>query len=345
MLAGPLTGSFFAELGAEVVKIENKKSGGDPTRQWKLSSENAASPYCAYYASANFGKKELFLDLTSDSDYHYLKSLLADADVVISNFQKKTAEKLRVNAEVITEMFPSIIYAQLSAYEYDDPRPGYDLVMQAESGYISMTGTPDGKLCKMPVAMIDILASHQMKEAVLIGLLKRNKTGRGSTIHVSLYKSAITGLINQASNYLMCGKVAAPLGTLHPNISPYGDVFFSKDRQAFMLAVGSDAQFKKLWETLNFSDENYNIFETNKIRVENRSQLHKILEEKFNTLEFQWIKNQLMENNIPFCLIRNISEVFEDPLSTDMVIHEQKNDKVCFSSVSSVAFQLNETTV
>ncbi|MBK9253967.1 MAG: CoA transferase [Saprospiraceae bacterium] len=341
VLAGPLTGSFFAELGAEVTKIENKNSGGDSTRQWKLPSEDPSSPYSAYYCAANFGKQIKFLDLKDENDKLILENLLKDADVVISNFQKDVAIKLEVAPDHLRKKYPHLIIAQLSAYDFDDPRPGYDLIMQAETGYISMTGTTDGTLCKMPVAMIDIIASHQMKEAILIAMLQKNKSGKGAIIHVSLYKSALSALANQASNYLMCNHVAGPLGTMHPNIAPYGDLFSSSDNQVFMLAIGSDTQFEKLWNTLSSDSGNYTTFDTNYKRLNNRVNLNKILQTIFFTFTYEFIESMLLEKNIPFCKIKNMAEVFSSKKSYEMINDELIDDSIRSKSIKSVAFEIN----
>lgn len=340
VLAGPLTGSFFAETGAQVIKIENKNTAGDVTRQWKLPEEAPDCKYSAYYGAANYGKKTLLLDLQEETQRARLEDLISNADIVISNFQKKTAEKLQLTPELITSRYPDIIFAQLSAYDYEDPRPGYDLVMQAETGYISMTGTSDGHLCKMPVAIIDILAAHQMKEAILLALLQKMRTGKGCTVHVSLYKSALTGLVNQASNFLMCNHIPKPLGTLHPNIAPYGDLFKSEDGITFMLAIGSDSQFEKLWKTLNFDSHDYPNFNKNLIRLRNRSRLQSVLQSEFSLIPYSKIESTLKENNLPYCKIANLEEVFSRYESIRMVNEELTDDNFRLRSVSSIAFGL-----
>lgn len=338
ILAGPLTGSFFAELGADVIKIENKLTQGDATRQWKLPSEDAQSPFSAYYCSANFGKKVRLLDLSNPEDRAEVDTLLSGSDIVISNFQKKTAEKLRLSPDEILSAHPNIIFAQLSAYEYDDPRPGYDLVMQGETGWISMNGSDEEHLSKLPVAIIDIIAAHQMKEAILLALLKKSIMGAGSVVHVSLYHSAISGLANQASNYLMAGHIPLPLGTLHPNIAPYGDVFFTKESKKVILAVGSDGQFKKLWFSLNIPAKDYLTFELNSERLKQRNDLQNLLQQSIGGLTFDELENILKLNNIPFCLVKNMKDVFEDPLAKKMV-NVENFGQFDSKSVSNIAFR------
>ena len=292
VLAGPLTGSFFAELGAEVTKIENKLTGGDVTRQWKTSNENSEYAYSAYYFSANYGKNVLLLDLTTEQDKRCLQNLVKVSDVVIMNYQKDVAVKLGLTPKDLANLNPKLIIAQLNAYEYDDPRLGYDLIMQGETGWISMTGTDLNNLAKLPVALIDVLASHQLKEAVLIALAKKKTNDQAWIIHVSLFKTALSALANQATNYLMNGLIPEPMGTLHPNISPYGDVFKDVEHHKFMIAVGSDAQFEKLWETLGLDVEKLSIFEINKNRVKGRKNLFDLLQKEFSNLKYEESKDQ-----------------------------------------------------
>lgn len=337
VLAGPLTGSFFAEVGARVIKVEHKSRGGDVTREWRLPSEPVDQPLGAYYASANYGKEVLQLDLDTTAGYDKLIELVRQSDVVISNFQKRVADKLHITHEALKRYNENIIFAQLSAYTYDDPRPGYDLVMQAETGWISMTGS-EGQLAKLPVAMIDIAASHQLRESILIGLIKKFKTGEGSHIHVSLYQSAIASLANQASNYLMVGHVPRPMGTLHPNIAPYGDVFLTKDRFFLMLAVGSDAQFEKLVKTLNFTQDELNTFRVNKDRVLHRQSLHATLQSAFETYRRNEIVQLLSDASVPFCIVKNLKEVFESELASEMIVAEQQ-EGVDTKRVRNVAFK------
>ncbi len=339
ILAGPLCASFFAELGAEVVKIENKQTNGDATRQWKLPKEEKDKPFSAYYHSANFDKKIMLLDLTATTDRAEVEKILSQSDIVISNFQKKTAQKLGFHPDEILKKYPGIIFAQLSAYTWDDPRPGYDLVMQGETGWISMNGTDSDHISKIPVAIVDIFAAHQMKEAILLSLWQKATTSIGSIIHVSLYKSAVSGLANQASNYINAGHIPQPIGTLHPNIAPYGDLFTSMDGIRFLLAVGSDDQFKKLWFTLNMDQSTYPNFEKNSDRVKFRSALQNLLQQSFMKLKLAEIETMISDINVPFCRILSINEVFDHPLAKEMIL---PNDAIESSKyyLSNVAFEI-----
>ncbi len=339
VLAGPLAGSFLAEHGAQVFKIENKKNGGDVTRQWRLGNEDPNLRIGAYYSSANFGKEVITLNLDEEKDYSQLLSVLAKADVVISNFQNKTAKKLKIDYDTVATLFPEVIYAQLVAYSGNDPKPGYDLVMQAEAGFISMNGTANGELAKMPVAMIDIIAGHQIKEAILLGLLAKSKNGKGCYTEISLYKSAISGLANQASNYLMSGHVPKPLGTLHPNIAPYGDVVVTNDEKMIILAIGSDKQFEKLGKTLKLASELLHTFRFNKDRVSGRDELIRRIRAKIEVLSYDSLKMSLLNANIPFCTIAQLDEVFENPLAKEMLIEETIEGQKTLK-VSNTAFTI-----
>lgn len=338
VLAGPLAGSFLAELGAEVIKIENGPAGGDVTRSWKLPEEEADYPTSAYYHSANYGKKVLMLDLKSEGDRKKLQHELVNADIILSNFQKHTALKLGVDIDNLQNMNSGAVIIQLNAFDYEDPRAGYDLVMQAESGFISMCGTDAGHLAKMPVAMIDIIAAHQIKEAVLLGLLHKNKSVAGSVFHVSLYRSALSALVNQGTNYLMEGHVAQPMGTMHPNIAPYGEIVYASDGNAFMLAVGSDGQFAKLVTNLEWSKDDISRFETNKQRLAQRQPLLEMLQSGFQGKTAKELTIILESNNIPFAKVRSLDEVLNDDQALSMIRENPAEGRPDGKYISNIAF-------
>lgn len=339
VLAGPLTASCLSELGATVTKVENKNTGGDATRQWKLPDEDNTGSISAYYASANHGKEVILLDLQDKADYAILIQQVAEADIIITNFQKRTAEKLRIDFDTLVAIKPDLIVAQLNAYTYEDPRPGYDLVMQAEAGWISMTGSPDGILAKMPVAMIDMIASHQLRMAVMGALLRKYRSGQGSWIHVSLYQSAISALANQASNFLMNNHVPRPMGTLHPNIAPYGDLYTTKDHKTVMLAIGSDIQFEKLGKTLNFAANLRVTFMYNRDRVIHRRILNDEIQQKMASLDLLNVTQLLSDANVPYCVIKDLQEVFENNLAKAMVLSDVQSN-VRTRKVSSLAWTI-----
>jgi crotonobetainyl-CoA:carnitine CoA-transferase CaiB-like acyl-CoA transferase len=339
VLAGPAVGMFFAELGAKVVKIENKLTGGDVTRNWKLPNEQKEYPVSAYYASLNYGKQVMMANLKDTEDYQKVVEFIKEADIVISNFLESTAIKLRVDLETIKRINPTVIFGQIIGYRSNPQRPAFDAVLQAELGYISMNGTEDGHPAKMPVALVDVIAAHQLKEGILTALWQREKTGKGAYVDVALDEAALTALVNQASNYLMNDHVAKRMGTKHPNIAPYGEMVITKDGEELILAIGSDQQFERLFNSLNLHNQlDYKNFERNLQRLANRSELHRVLKDavsQFKAPELFTIFNKLQ---IPFGVIRNIKEVFQQREYQSLVLNESNEiDRKC---VSSVAFHI-----
>ena len=249
VLAGPQVGSFFSELGASVIKIENETTGGDVTRNWKLNSENEKNSISAYYASANYNKKSVFLNFNKNSDKETLNNHIRNSDVIISNFKYGDAEKFALSFTDCKRLNPSIIYGEITGFGKNDKRSAFDVILQAETGYISMTGNNENNLAKLPVAFIDLFAAHQLKEGLLLALLENRKP---VCVSVSLYDSAIAALANQASNFLMEGFVPKPIGTQHPNIAPYGDIYLTMDKKKIILAAGTEKQFISLLKSICF---------------------------------------------------------------------------------------------
>ena len=337
VLAGPAVGQFFAELGATVIKIENSKTGGDVTRKWKLPQENKNDPFSAYYHSTNWGKESLLLDLSEDTDREAVHNLITQSDIVIANFKSGSAEKLQMDYEYLKKRNPQLIYANLSAYGEKDSTPGYDVLLQAETGFLFMNGEPNRPPVKMPVALIDILAAHQLKEAILIALLKRKETGKGSYISVSLAKSAIAALANQAANWLNVGHIPQRMGVQHPNISPYGDIFKTKDGKEIIMAVGTEKQFSDLCDILHLSEiKNDECFNTNNERVKNRVALIKLLQTGFSNFDQTFLLNQFKIKKVPAGIIRNMQQVFEMPIAQDMILENKNGGK----GVRTVAFEI-----
>ncbi|NND33963.1 MAG: CoA transferase, partial [Saprospiraceae bacterium] len=213
VLAGPAVGMFFAELGAEVIKVENKLTGGDITRKWKLPNEDPSGAYSGYYCCVNWGKKTVLKNLKDPGEQQSVVQLIQSADIVISNFKVSSAKRFGMDFESVRPINPTIIYAQLHAFGPEEERPAYDIVLQAEAGFLHMCGEKGGNPVKMPVALIDLIAAHQLKEAILIALIKRLRTGEGSYVETSLFESAIASLANQATNWLMAGHLPQRMGT------------------------------------------------------------------------------------------------------------------------------------
>lgn len=323
VLAGPLVGSFFAELGAEVLKVENKKTNGDVTRNWKLPQEEASKTISAYYAAANFGKKNVFLDLSHSQDYDELIDIVKTADILLVNYKPGDAQKLKLDYESIRAINDSIIYTELTGFGDADDRPAFDVVLQAETGYMSINGEKGAKPLKMPIAMIDILAAHQLKEGILCALIHRMKTGKGSKVSVSLYDAAVSSLANQATNYLMAGVIPVPMGSEHPNIAPYGDMFQTRDGDWIVLAVGTERHFVDLCEAIEALDiMAMKCFSRNLERVKNRAELNKMLSTQILKWSTGEIEYKLSDRKIPYGRVKNLKQVLDAPEAKKLVLSD-----------------------
>ncbi|MCK6692182.1 MAG: CoA transferase [Thermoanaerobaculia bacterium] len=343
VLAGPAVGMFFAELGAEVIKIENKTTGGDVTRGWKLPAEDPASPISAYFCSVNWGKQHLFLDLNDPGDRIAAIELALQADVVISNFKPSSAKRMQVDAGSLRARNPRLIYAQLYSFaDPEDESPAFDAILQAEAGFMYMTGEPDRPPVKMPVALIDLMAAHQLKEAILIALLQRERGGQGASIVVSLLESALASLANQATNWLMTGHTPQRMGARHPNIVPYGDTYLCADEHYILLAVGTERQFQQLCRCLSLEQLLLNPdFQTNAMRVKHRDELNKTLQAVLRLKSLDEWMALFKSKGVPAARIRDMKAVFEQPTAKAMVLEEDLPGGKSSKRVKSIAFKIS----
>lgn len=342
VLAGPAVGLFFAELGASVIKIENKRTNGDVTRSWKLSTENKEHNYSAYYASVNWNKTSLFMDLEIPEEKQKVYDLIKDADIVISNYKKGDDIKLQMHYEHLRKLNPALIYAHISGFGSDSSRTAYDLILQAETGFMYMNGTTGTGPLKMPVALIDILAAHQLKEGILVALIKRIKTGKGSSVTVSLKDAAIASLANQASNWLMAGYNHQPSGSLHPNIAPYGEIFTTRDSKKIVLAIGTEKQFGKLCKLLNRMDIVTDPrFCNNTQRIVYRELLFNALQEAISQYTSEILLQLLIPQDVPVGIVKSIADVFNDKTVDGLILYEHSSDPAS-QRVKTVVFKMKE---
>jgi crotonobetainyl-CoA:carnitine CoA-transferase CaiB-like acyl-CoA transferase len=339
VLAGPSVGTFFAELGAKVLKIEHPIHG-DVTNTWRLATEQDQLAQSAYYSSVNYSKELLKLDFQKEQDYaRFLKELI-DTDVVLMNFKKGDDTKLKLDSKTLWKHQPKLIIGKITGFGSENDRIAYDLILQAETGFMSMNGTPESGPTKMPVALIDVLAAHQLKEGLLLALLQ--KQNKGQLVSVSLYDAAVCSLANQASNYLMAQHVAQPIGSLHPNIAPYGEIFKTLDQKDITFAIGSNAHFEKLCQVLNLATVLENpLYKENQLRVKNRIQLAKEIQLAVRERAAEELFNALVAVGVPVAIIKNIAEVFNDSAAQSLVIAEViqgQNTK----RVTQLAFQISD---
>ena len=337
VLAGPSVGTFFAELGARVIKIEHPQHG-DVTNTWRLKQESNLSKQSAYYSSVNYQKELVKLNLRLDADYRIFLDKLKDADILLMNFKKGDDQKLRVTPTELWEINPGLLIGKISGFGSDNDRIAYDLILQAETGFMSMNGTAESGPVKMPVALIDVLAAHQLKEGLLLALLQREQ-GKGQVVSVSLYDAAICSLANQASNFLMEQQVPQRIGSLHPNIAPYGEIFETQDGQLLTFAIGSDQHFDKLVAYLGLNELAKDPrFCSNMERVKNRGILFYYLASVISMKTSTQIIASLSELNVPVAKIKSLDEVFADPKALSLVRAEQINGQNT-KRVSQIAFK------
>lgn len=342
VLAGPSVGSFFAELGAQVQKIENPNRR-DITRDWKLPQEDKNSPVSAYFSSVNYGKKYINLDLTKDQQREVLFEKLKSADIILMNFKKGDQEKLKISDEKLHQINPQLIIGKINGFGKDSNRLAYDLILQAETGIMSMNGTIESGPVKMPVAFIDVLAAHHLKQAILIELIIRNQSEyyKGKVINVSLYDAAVSSLVNQASNYLMQGFIPERMGSLHPNIAPYGELFETSDGKIITFAIGSNRHFSSLCNFLQLKElPVQHKFKDVQDRVENRQELYQILLPEVKKLKAENILNKMKILKIPCGEVKNLEAVFATKRAKDLIKEETING-VNTKRVSAIAFKTN----
>lgn len=340
VLAGPSVGSFFAELGATVIKVENPKVP-DVTRSWKLPNEESDSPISAYFSSVNYRKTYQSIDLKSEKGRNAFMELIKNADILISNFKNGDEERLVVTDEHLWQVNPGLIIGKISGFGTDSDRVAYDLILQAESGFMSMNGTSDSGPVKMPVALIDVLAGHQLKEALLIALLekKSDRKGRSVSVSVSLYDAAVVSLMNQASNFLMANHIPQRIGSLHPNIAPYGELFETLDKQLITFAIGSDVHFAKLCSFLEIEDLTKDQrFTSNQNRVRNRTELANLLQEKISQHTSITLISGLINLHVPVGKVKDLKEVFEDA-SAQKLVREERIEGYETKRMTSLAFK------
>ena len=278
VLAGPWASQIFADLGAEVIKIE-RPGKGDDTRAWGPPFVKA-SGISAYFCAANRGKKSVTIDMGTQKGQALIKHLAEKSDVVLENFKFGGLAKLGLGHEDLLKLNPRLIYCSITGFGQTGPyrnRAGYDFLMQGMGGLMAVTGEPDGEPMKAGVAVVDILTGLYASNAVLAALLERERSGLGQHIDLALFDVQIAAMANQVSSYLVSGEQSPRLGNAHPSIVPY-QVFATKDGH-IILAIGNDDQFAR-FVTLAGAPElsQDERFAANPARVKNRAILVPLLE-------------------------------------------------------------------
>ena len=310
VLAGPYCTMVLGDLGADVIKVEPPE--GDETRGWGPPFAGGES---AYYLCVNRNKRGIVINLKTDEGKKVLRDLALQSDVLVENFRPGTLNKFGLDYETLHELNPKLIYCSITGFGQTGSmkdKPGYDFMIQALGGLMSITGEPEGEPMKTGVAVVDLFAGQNAIIAILAALQARTLTGRGQQLDISLFDSQWGWLANVASNYLISGKLPKRHGNAHANIVPYQS--FQASDGWFAIAVGNDKQFARLCEMLGkpeiVMDEK---FSTNSGRVQNRTEIIPLLASIFKAASVsEWLA-KLDEAEIPCGPIQNFEQVFSMP--------------------------------
>ncbi|MEI4506374.1 CaiB/BaiF CoA-transferase family protein [Sphingopyxis sp. CCNWLW253] len=317
VLAGPWCGQLLADLGAEVVKVE-RPGAGDDTREWGppfVTGTDGENLGAVYYHSCNRGKMGVAIDIATAEGQAEVRALIADADVVIENYKVGGLAKYGLDPASLCADFPRLIVCSITGFGQTGPyahRAGYDFIIQAMGGAMSLTGEPDGAPQKAGIAYADIFTGMYSTVAILAALRRRDATARGAHIDMALLDCQVGVLANQAANYLASGTPPKRMGNGHANVVPY-QAFATADGQ-LVIAVGNDGQFQRLCTILGEPDwAGEARFATNAARLANRGELIPLLAAKIAGWEAQPLSLALEAEGVPAGPINDIAGVFGDP--------------------------------
>ncbi len=320
ILAGPFCTMNLGDMGAEIIKIE-QPGKGDDTRSW---GPPFAGSEAAYFLGINRNKKSVTLNLKSEEGIKILKKLLKNSDVLIENFKFGTMDNYGITDEWREKEAPQLVHCQITGYGGRGPRgkrPGYDFLLQAESGLMSITGEENGDPMKVGVALVDVCTGMNATIAILGALNSRNISGKGQKVETSLYTTSISMLVNVAANHLVSGKPARRFGNGHPNIVPYRT--FDAIDGSIAIAVGNDMQFAKFASCLGRDDwAKDKRFIKNADRVINRSLIDKEIQDVIGTKKVEDWLEKLLSSNIPASAVNSVESALSDEqtIANDMVV-------------------------
>jgi crotonobetainyl-CoA:carnitine CoA-transferase CaiB-like acyl-CoA transferase len=307
VLAGPFATMLLGDLGADVVKVEHP-DGGDETRAWGPPFSGGHS---TYYLAVNRNKRSVVLDLKDEHGRRAARALAGRADVLVENFKAGSMERLGLGYEDLARDNPGLVWCSISGFGRGAGAalPGYDFLVQAMSGLMSITGPADGEPTKVGVALVDVLTGLYAIAGILAALRERDRTGRGQQVEVSLLGSALASLVNQASSYLCTGRPPRAMGNRHPSITPY-ETLATADRP-LVVAVGNDGQFARLCRVLGVPEAADDArFATNAARVANRDALAALLEQALAPRgAAEWV-DALRESGVACGLVNDVGEAF-----------------------------------
>ncbi|WP_406872191.1 CaiB/BaiF CoA-transferase family protein [Aminobacter sp. P9b] len=317
ILAGPWAGQLLADLGADVVKVENP-DGGDDTRKWGppfVTSHDGENLSAAYYHACNRGKRSIALDFSTPEGADIVRKLVAGADVLIENFKLGGLKKYGLDYDSLKKINPRLVYCSITGFGQSGPyapRAGYDFIVQGMSGLMSITGPAGGEPQKVGVAVTDIFTGLYSVIAIQAALRHAEATGQGQHIDMALFDAQMSVLANQNLNYLVSGNSPVQMGNAHPNISPY-EVLPVRDGH-FILAVGNDGQFQKFCAIVGLDDLPADpLFATNSARVANRVALREKIVAALAAFDRETLLARLEASGVPASPINNIGQAFADP--------------------------------
>ena len=320
VLAGPYCTMVLGDLGAAVIKVESPE--GDETRGWGPPFAEGES---AYYLCVNRNKRSIIVDFKTDEGRAILYELIKRSDVLVENFRPGTLARFSLDSESVSAVNPKLVYCSITGFGQTGPlrdKPGYDFMIQAMGGLMSITGESDGEPMKVGVAVADLFAGQNAVIAILAALQARAKTGKGQHLDISLFDSQVGMLANVASSYLVSGNLPKRYGNSHANIVPYQS--FQASDTWFVIAVGNDRQFEKLCGVIGELElGRHERFQLNSERVKNREELISMLKPIFLTRSASEWLSMLEEAGIPCGPINTLDEVFSMPqvAARDMLIH------------------------
>jgi formyl-CoA transferase len=323
VLGGPYCGQMLADHGAEVIKIEPPQ--GDETRGWGPPFDKEG--ISAYFAGINRNKRTMALDLSKPEGRDVLLRLLEDTDVLIDNFKTGTMEKWGIGyADTLSKKFPRLIHARVSGFGADGPLgglPGYDAIVQASSGLVSVNGSPESDPVRIGVPVVDLATGMNACIGILMALYERNNSGKGQFIDATLYDSAIALHQPHAPNYFMAGLKPKLVGNSHGSLAPYAN--FPTKKGNIVIGAGNDGQFRKLCQMLGkpeMADDPR--FKTNKDRVAHRPELEAELRALLKDRDADAFSQELMKGGVPSGAVLDVPEVMEHPHTRhrDMVWHK-----------------------
>ena len=314
ILAGPWAGQLLADLGAEVIKIE-QPGRGDDTREWGPPFVESADGSAAYFHGCNRGKASLAIDIASAEGQRQIKELVAQSDVLIENFKVGGLRKYGLDHPSLSRINPRLITCSITGFGQTGPyagRAGYDFMIQGMGGIMDLTGEPDGEPQKTGVAIADIFTGLYASTAILAALRGRDTTGEGAHIDLALLDTQVAMLANQAMNYLVSGEVPHRMGNAHPNVTPY-QTFAVADGYV-IVAVGNDRQFRDLCNLLGLTSLAADPeFASNADRIRNRERLTATLAPALLLQARDPLLAALAAAGVPAGPINDLAQVFDDP--------------------------------